>query len=65
MKTLPVSLSEMPDSTALRRFSNNNQRDVYFHKHVVRRTDWSRGRTADVFLEIGQNEIQKRWSTVG
>ena len=64
LKSLPVSLSEMPDSTVLRWFSNNSQRDVYFDKHVVRRTDWSR-RTADVFWEIGENQIQKRWRTIG
>ena len=52
METLPVSLSIMPDSTVLRWFSNNSQRDVYFDKHVVRRTDWSGGRTADIFREF-------------
>ena len=36
LKTLPVSLSGMPDLTELRWFSNNSQRDVYFDKHVVR-----------------------------
>ena len=36
LKTLPVSLSEMPDSTALKWFSTHSQRDVYFDKHVVR-----------------------------
>ena len=36
LKSLPVSLSEMPDTTVLRSFSNNSQRDVYFDKHVVR-----------------------------
>ena len=65
LETLPVGFSEMPDSTALRWFSNNNQRDAYFDKHVVRRTDWSGGRTTDIFSEICQNQIQKRCSTVG
>ena len=41
METLPVGLSEMPDSTAVRWFSDNSQRDVHFDKDVVRRTDWS------------------------
>ena len=36
LKTLPVSLSKMPDTTALRWFSNNSKRDVYFDKHVIR-----------------------------
>ena len=36
MKTLPVGLSEVPDSSVLRWFSNNSQRDVYFDKNVVR-----------------------------
>ena len=58
METLPVGLSEMPDSTAVRWFSDN--RDVHFDKDVVRRTDWSGGRTADIFREICQNQIQKR-----
>ena len=57
LETLPVSLSEMPDSTALRWFSNNNQRDVHFNKLMVRLTDWSRGRTADICREIGQKQI--------
>ena len=35
LETLPVGLSEMPDSTVLRWFSNNSQRDVHFDKHVV------------------------------
>ena len=35
-KTLPVGLSEMPDSTVLRWFSDNSQNDVYFDKDVVR-----------------------------
>ena len=52
----------MPDSTALSRFSNISQRDVYFDKHVVRRTNWSRGRT-HIFREICQNQVQKRSST--
>ena len=65
METLPVGLSEMPDSMALRWFSDDSQRDVHFDKDVVRRTDWSRGRTADIFREICKNEIQKRWSTIG
>ena len=65
LKTLPLSLSEMPDSTALRWFSNNSQKDVHFDKHVGRRTDWSRGRTADIFREICKNQIQKRRSTIG
>ena len=65
LQSPPVSLSEMPDSMVLRGFSNNSQRDVYFDKDVVRRTDWSGGRTADIFREIGQNQIQKRWSPVG
>ena len=60
LETLPVGLSEMPDLTALRWFSDNSQRDVHFDKHVVRRTDWSGGRTADIFREICQNQIQKR-----
>ena len=60
LETLPVSLSEMPDSTAVRWFSDNTERDVYFDKDVVRRTDWSGGRTADIFREICQNQIQKR-----
>ena len=64
LETLPFGLSEMPDSMALRRFSDNSQRDVHFDKHVVRRTDWNRGRTADIFKEICQNQIQKRWSTI-
>ena len=64
METLPVGLSEMPDLTSLRWFSDNIQRDVHFDKHVVRRIDWSRGRTADIFREICQNQIQKRWRTV-
>ena len=65
LETLPVGLSEMPDSMAVRWFSNNSQRDVDFDKHVVRRTDWSGGRTADIFREVCQNQIQKRWSTIG
>ena len=65
LESLPVNLSEMPDSMALRWFSDNSQRDVHFDKHVVRRTDWSGGRTADIVREICQNQIQKRWSTVG
>ena len=65
LETQSVILSEMPDSTALMWFSYYSQRDVYFHKHVVRRTDWSGGRTADIFREICPNQIQKRWSTVG
>ena len=36
LETLPVSLREMPDSTVLRWFSNNSQRDVYFDEHVDR-----------------------------
>ena len=60
LETLPVSLSEMPDLTAVRWFSDNSQRDVHFDKHVVRRTDWSRGRAADIVREICQNQIQKR-----
>ena len=44
METLLVGLSEMPDSTAVRWFSDNSQRDVHFDKDVVRRTDWSRGK---------------------
>ena len=36
LKSLPIGLSEMPDSMMLRWFSNNSQRDVYFDKHVVR-----------------------------
>ena len=39
LATLPVGLSEMPDSMALTWFSNNSQRDVHFDKDVVRRTD--------------------------
>ena len=65
LKSLPVGLSEMPDSTALRWFSNNSQRDVHFDKDVVRRTDLSGGRAADIVREICQNQIQKRWSTIG
>ena len=30
LKTLPVGLSKMPDSTVLRWFSDNSQRDVHF-----------------------------------
>ena len=55
----------MPDSTVLRWISNNSQRDVYFDKHMVRRTDWSGGRTADIFRGICQNQIQKRSSSIG
>ena len=44
----------MPDSTAVRWFSDNSQRDVHFDKDVVRRTDWSRGRAADIVREICQ-----------
>ena len=65
LETLPVGLSEMPDSTAVRWFSHNSQRDVHFDKHVARRTDWSRRRKVGIFWEIGQNKIQKRWSTIG
>ena len=36
LKSLPVGLSEMPDSTALTRFSHNSQRHIYFDEHVVR-----------------------------
>ena len=36
------------------------QRDVHFDKDVVRRTDWSGGRAADIVREICQNQIQKR-----
>ena len=43
LETLPVGLSKMPDSTALRWFSDNSQRDVHFDKDVVRRIDWSGG----------------------
>ena len=39
----------MPDSTALRWFSDNNQRNVHFYKHVVRITDWRGGTTVDIF----------------
>ena len=35
LETLPVSRSEMSNSTALRWFSNNSQRDIHFDKHVV------------------------------
>ena len=59
LETLPVGLSEMPDSTVLRWFSYNSQRDVHFDKYVVRRTDWSGGRTADIFWEIGQNQSRR------
>ena len=59
METLPVSLSEMPDATVLGSFSNTSQRDVYFDKHVVRRTDWSRGRAADIVREICQNQTRR------
>ena len=59
METPPVGLSEVPDSTAVRWFSDNSQRDVHFYKHVVRRTDWSGGRTA-VFSWKFVNQIQKR-----
>ena len=52
METLPVGLSEMPDSTAVRWFSDNSQRDVHFDKDVVRRTEWSGGRAADIVREI-------------
>ena len=60
METLPVGLSEMPDSTAVRWFSDYRQRDVHFDKDVVRRTDWSGGRATDIVREICQNQIQKR-----
>ena len=49
LETLPVGLSEMPDSTALIWFSTNCQRDVHFDKDVVRRTDWSGGGTLLMF----------------
>ena len=65
LETLPVGLSGMPDSTALRWFSDNSQKDVHFDKDVVRRTDWSGGRTADIVREICQTQIQMRWSTIG
>ena len=65
MESLPVSPSQMPDSTVLRWFSDNSQRDVHFDKDVVRRTDWSGGRAADIVREICQNQIQKRWRTIG
>ena len=65
LETLPVGLSEMPDSTAVRWFSDNSQRDVPFDKDVVRRTDWSGGRAADIFREICQNldpeEMEYHW----
>ena len=32
---LPICLSEMPDSPLLRKFSENSQRDVDFHKHMT------------------------------
>ena len=57
METLPVGLSEMPDSTAFRWFSDNSQRDVRFDKDMVRRTDWSGGRAADIVREICQNVV--------
>ena len=60
LETLPVSLSEMPDSMAVRWFSDNNsQIDVHFDKDVVRRTDWSGGRTADIFMEICQSDPEE------
>ena len=36
LKSQPVSLSEIPDLTVLRWFSNDSQRDVYFDELVVR-----------------------------
>ena len=39
LETLSVGLSEMPDWTVLRCFSDDNHRDVHFDKNVVRRTD--------------------------
>ena len=50
LETLPVVLSEMPDSTTLRWFSDNSQRDVHFDKHVVRRTDWSKSVVSVAFI---------------
>ena len=60
LETLPVGLSELTNSTAVRWFSDKSQRDVYFDNHVVRIIDWSGRRAADIFREICQNQIQKR-----
>ena len=69
LETLPVSLNEMPDSTALRWFSDNSQRDVHFDKDVVRRTDWSGGRAADIFngnlSKSDPDEIEYHWLRSG
>ena len=39
LQSLPVCLSELPELLVLRLFSENGQRDVDFHKHMIRLTN--------------------------
>ena len=69
LETLSVGLSEIPDSTALKWFSDNSQRDVLFDKDVVRRTDWSGGRAADIvrgnLSKSDPEEMEYHWLRSG
>ena len=40
LQSLPICLSEMPDSPVLRQLSENIQRDVDSRKHMIRLTNW-------------------------
>ena len=51
LQSLPICLTELSDSPTLRQRSENSQRDVDFHKHMIRWTKWSRGRTRDLGWE--------------
>ena len=59
LQSLPICLSEMPDSPALRQLSKNSKRDVDFRKHMIRRTNWSREKAEDICGKVNPHQMQK------
>ena len=47
------ALSELPDSPAMRKLSDNSQRDIDSHMHVIRQVNWSKVET-DVRRNVPQ-----------
>ena len=65
LQSLPTCLSEIPDLLMPRQLSENSQRDVDSHKHMIRWPNWIRGKTRNICREVCHHQVQKRGFAIG
>ena len=53
-----VACGQLISSPVLRLFSENGKRDIYLDKHMIRLTNWGRGRARYIGKEVGNHKVQ-------